>query len=156
MVADVAALPIEDESVDLIVNIALLEHVPDPLSVVQEMYRVLKRSGKAICYLPFMSPFHAAPNDFQRWTAAGIRSLFSSFQHLEVSIGYGPTSGVLWVFQEWFSVLLSFGSKKVHDILFLGLMFLTAPVKILDVILVRFPYADRVASGFYVFGEKGK
>jgi SAM-dependent methyltransferase len=156
IVADVAALPIEDESVELIINIAMLEHVADPKSVVGEMHRILKGGGRVICYLPFMVPFHAAPNDFQRWTITGIKNLFSSFHHLEVSIGCGPTSGMLWVFQEWLSVLLSFGSKKAHDILFLGLMVLTAPVKLLDAFMVKFPYADRVASGFYVFGEKAE
>jgi SAM-dependent methyltransferase len=156
IVADVAALPIEDESVDLIVNVATLEHVPDPLSVVQEMHRILKKRGRTICYLPFMVPFHAAPNDFQRWTVAGIKNLFSLFHHSEVSVGCGPTSGMLWVFQEWLSVLLSFGSKKAHDILFLGLMVLTAPMKLLDVFMVKLPHADRVASGFYIFGEKAE
>jgi SAM-dependent methyltransferase len=155
MVADVAALPVEDESVDLIINVAMLEHVADPKRVVREMYRILRKGGKIICYLPFMVPFHAAPNDFQRWTAAGIRDLFSSFQHLDVSIGCGPTSGMLWVFQEWLSILFSFGSRTVHDLFFLALMMFTAPVKLLDVLMVKFPCSDRIASGFYVIAEKG-
>jgi SAM-dependent methyltransferase len=154
MVADVAALPVEDESVDLIINVAMLEHVADPKAVVREMYRMIRKGGKIICYLPFMVPFHAAPNDFQRWTTAGIRQLFSNFGHLEISVGCGPTSGMLWVFQEWLSLLLSFGSKTVHDILFLCFMVLTVPLKLLDVFMARLPHAERVASGFYVFGEK--
>jgi hypothetical protein len=88
-------------------------------------------------------------------TTAGIRPLFSNFGHLEISVGGGPTSGMLWVFQEWFSLLLSFGNKTVHDVLFLCLMVLTVPLKLLDAFMARLPYADRVASGFYLFGEKG-
>ena len=154
IVADVEALPIEDRSLDLIINVAMLEHVEDPKCVIGEMYRILKGGGRIICYLPFIVPFHAAPNDFQRWTIAGIKNLFSSFHHLEVSIGCGPTSGMLWVFQEWLSLLLSFGNRTVHDILFLCLMVFTFPLKLLDAFMVKLPYADRVASGFYVFGEK--
>jgi SAM-dependent methyltransferase len=154
IVADVGALPIEDRSLDLIINIAMLEHVADPKCVIGEMYRILKGGGRIICYLPFIVPFHVAPNDFQRWTIAGIKNLFSSFHHLEVSIGGGPTSGMLWVFQEWLSLLLSFGNRTVHDILFLCLMVFTVPLKLLDAFMVKLPYADRVASGFYVFGEK--
>jgi len=156
IVADVANLPIENETADLIINVATLEHVAEPKRVVGEMHRILKKEGRVICYLPFMVPFHAAPNDFYRWTVTGIQKLFSSFDHVEVSVGCGPTSGMLWVFQEWFSVLLSFGSKTLHDILFFALMGLTAPIKLLDVFMVKLPYAEKVASGFYIFGEKGK
>jgi len=154
IVADAAHLPIENESADLIINIAMLEHVSDPETVVKEMHRIMKRGGRVISYLPFMVPFHAAPHDFQRWTIMGIKALFSCFDNVEVFVGCGPTSGMLWVFQEWLSILLSFGNKTVHDILLLGLMVVTAPVKILDAFMVKLPYAERIASGFYMFGEK--
>jgi len=156
VLANVDNLPIENETVDVIISVAMLEHVGDPKKVVEEMHRVLKPGGRVICYLPFMVPYHAAPNDFQRWTVTGIQKLFSSFDPVEVSVGCGPTSGMLWVFQEWLSVLLSFGSRILHDILFLALMVFTAPIKLLDVFMVKFPDADKVASGFYVFGEKRK
>jgi len=154
IVADVLDLPIESGTVDLIINVAMLEHVIDPKTVVDEMHRILKRGGKVICYLPFIQPFHAAPNDFQRWTQEGIRRLFSCFDRVEISIGCGPTSGMLWVFQEWLSILLSFGSKTLHDILFLVLMVFTAPIKVFDTFMVKLPYAEKIASGFYVIGQK--
>jgi len=156
IVADVTDLPVEDESVDLIINVAMLEHIPNPRTVVEEMYRVLKQGGKVISYLPFIVPFHSAPSDFHRWTIHGIKELFSGFHQLEISVGCGPTSGMLWVLQEWLSILLSFGNKTLHDVLFLTFMLFTAPVKMLDVFMVKFPNADRIASGFYVFGEKRK
>jgi len=56
--------------------------------------------------------------------------------------------------QEWLSILLSFGSKTLHDILFLALMVITAPIKMLDMLMVKLPYAEKIASGFYVIGEK--
>jgi len=45
IVADVADLQIKDESVNCIINTAMLEHVPHPESVVKEMYRVLMKGG---------------------------------------------------------------------------------------------------------------
>jgi SAM-dependent methyltransferase len=81
IVTDVKPLPIEDGSVELNINVGMLEHVADPKSVTGQMYRILKGGGRIICYLPFMVPFYAAPNDFQRWTIAGIRNLFLSFHH---------------------------------------------------------------------------
>lgn len=47
-VADAQALPLENNSFDLIVSCECLEHVPTPQLALNEMYRVLKPSGKLI------------------------------------------------------------------------------------------------------------
>ncbi len=154
IVADAADLQIKDESVDCIINVAMLEHVHHPKRIVKEMRRILREGGEIFCYLPFMQPFHAAPDDFRRWTISGTRELFSEFKEVEVFIGAGPTSGFLWVFQEWLSILLSFGSKTLHDILFLAIMLLTWPIKFLDIFMVKLPYAENIASGFCVVARK--
>jgi SAM-dependent methyltransferase len=134
----------------------MLEHVADPKSVIGEMYRILKSGGRIICYLPFIVPFHAAPNDFQRWTIPGIRKLFSDVGNMEIEIGIGagPTSGMLWVLQEWLAIFFCFGIRGLHDLIFKVLMVFTAPVKLLDLLLTRFPYPDKIASGFYVVGKQ--
>jgi SAM-dependent methyltransferase len=154
IVADVTDLPIEDDSVDFIINIALIEHVDDPQKLVREMARILKWGGEIFCYLPFIQPYHAAPHDFYRWTIPGIQKLFAEFQSVEVGLGAGPTSGMLWVFQEWLAIFLSFGSQKLHDVIFMILMVLTAPIKLLDLLLEKFPCAEKIASAFYVIGKK--
>jgi hypothetical protein len=154
IVADCERLPIENDTVDLIFNIALLEHVKRPEDVVQEMIRVLRSGGETICYLPFMQPFHAAPNDYQRWTLQGVRRLFDEFNDVTVGIGAGPTSGMLWVLQEWIAILLSFGSKSLHDIIFVILTLITFPLKYIDILITIFPNSDKIASGFYVIARK--
>lgn len=155
MVADAADVPLVDASSDFILNQALLEHVPDPEAVVQEMYRLLRSGGKVFCYLPFIVPFHAAPHDYHRWTKSGVENLFQQFDGIDIGIGVGPVSGMLWIFQEWLALFLSFGSKRLHDILFLVFMVLTSPMKILDLAFERHPNADKIASGFFVVATKG-
>ncbi len=154
MVADAFHLPIKDQSVDVIINTAMLEHVSAPQNIINEMHRILKKEGEFFCYLPFIVPFHAAPDDFQRWTNEGVKQCFQKFKKSSVSIGVGPTSGMLWVIQEWLSIVLSFGSRTLHDIIFMLLMILTAPIKLLDIVLIHFPHAEKIASGFVVTGEK--
>ena len=154
MVADAFNLPIKDQSVDFIINTAMLEHVSAPSKIVSEIHRILKKDGEFFCFLPFIQPFHAAPNDFQRWTIEGVKHCFKSYDKINVSIGAGPTSGMLWVLQEWISIMLSFGSKTLHDIIFMVLMVISAPVKLLDLVLIHFPYAEKIASGFVVAGKK--
>jgi SAM-dependent methyltransferase len=154
VVADATDLHFENDVADLILNTAMLEHTPNPQKVVQEMHRVLRPNGVCYCFLPFIAPFHAAPHDYYRWTLSGIETLFAEFESVDIGIGAGPMSGFLYVLIEWLSILLSFGSKQIHDILFLLLLVLLAPFKLLDLILVYFPYAERVAGGFFVVGKK--
>lgn len=154
IVADAADLPMKSESVDLAINIAMLEHVPDPAAIVDEMHRVLKHDGEFLCFVPLMAPYHAAPHDYHRWTVPGAELLFSKFDEVKTFVSPGPTSGMLWTFQEWLAVLLSFGSPKIHDVLLLLIMVLTFPIKFLDELLCRHPNAHTVALGFFVTGTK--
>ena len=154
IIADCESLPIADNTVDMIINGAMLEHVKNPEVVVHEMFRILKSEGGGICFLPFMQPFHAAPHDYQRWTLPGVKRLFREFAYIETGIAAGPTSGMLWILQEWIAILLSFGSRKLHDIVFMFLMLITFPLKYIDILITKFPDSERIASGFYVMVKK--
>ncbi len=155
IVADAGKLPVADESVDFIISIAMLEHVVNPQQVVQEMQRILKKNGEVLAYVPFVQPYHAAPYDFSRWNHQGLKKMFSDFDVSRVFIGSGPTSGMLYVLEEWLSILLSFGSKILHDILFLVLMILLFPIKYIDVFLNGSDLAANSASGFGIVAKKG-
>lgn len=153
--ADAMDLPFPDDSVDCLLNLAMLEHVPDPAAVVAEMRRILKPGGRFFCFVPFCQPLHAAPHDFTRWTRDGAGRLFAGLTVTRAGVGAGPTSGWLWITVEWLSLLLSCGSPTVKDLLALGLMLLLFPLKHLDRLLERHPGADRIASGFFLTGHKG-
>lgn len=154
IVADITDLPIKDGKIDFIINIAVLEHVEKSHAAIREMFRILKPGGEVLCYVPFIVPFHGAPQDFHRWTRLGMEKLFSKFEILEIGIGCGPTSGLLWIFQEWIAILFSFGSKILHDVILLLLLIVTMPLKVIDIILVKFPHAEKIASGFYIIARK--
>ncbi|MCB0354116.1 MAG: methyltransferase domain-containing protein, partial [Bdellovibrionales bacterium] len=70
---DLSSLPFESSSVDSIISVAVLEHVPNPAVHVSEFMRVLKPEGEVLCFIPFMQPFHASPFDYQRYTEPGLR-----------------------------------------------------------------------------------
>lgn len=154
VVCDILDLPFEDNSIDVILNIAVLEHVPYPQKVVDEIYRVLKPNGVIYTAFPFMQGFHASPYDFTRVTEEGIKVLHQEFEDIEVKPFSGPTSGMLWVFQEWIAILLSFGSKRLHMIIYIVMMLLTFPLKFLDYFLIKHPLAKNIASGFIYIGKK--
>ncbi|MEH6408350.1 MAG: methyltransferase domain-containing protein [Leeuwenhoekiella sp.] len=50
--ADICNLPFESDSYDIIFCNHVLEHIPDDVKAMQELYRVLKPSGMAILQIP--------------------------------------------------------------------------------------------------------
>jgi SAM-dependent methyltransferase len=154
IVCDIEDLPFEDNSIDVILNIAVLEHVPNPQKVMDEIHRVLKPDGIVYTAFPFMQGFHASPYDFTRVTEEGIKVLHQVFEPIEVKPFGGPTSGMLWVLQEWIAILFSFGSKRLHLIIYLLTMVLTFPIKYLDFFLLKHPLAKNISSGFIYIGKK--
>jgi SAM-dependent methyltransferase len=153
VICDIENMPFKDNSVDYIINIAVLEHVPNPQKVISEIYRILKPGGKIYCFIPFMQPFHASPYDFQRFTLEGMKHQFRDFNILKLK-AIGPTSGMLWVIQEWLALVFSFGIKPLHTFLYFFFMVLTFPIKYLDLLFQHYPMSKNVASGFSILCEK--
>lgn len=154
VVCDISNLPFKDNSIDFVVNIAVLEHVPDPESVVKEIHRVLKKDGQVYSLFPFMQGFHASPYDFSRRTVEGMKKLYSDFSVEEVKGLGGPTSGFLWIFQEWVALLFSFGIKPLYKFLFLFMLVTTWPIKFIDILLRHHPMAENISSSFTLIGTK--
>jgi len=152
VVGDLAALPFRDRTLDGIVNISVLEHVPNPGAIVKEFHRTLRPGAKIACFVPFIQGFHASPNDFHRYTCNGLKMLFSDFV-IERLIPAGPTSGMLWVLQEWLSMVFSFGNLKIYRFL-LPIFWLLSPLKYLDKLLWRHPAAMQITSGHTVIATK--
>jgi SAM-dependent methyltransferase len=75
-VADVSALPMADNSYDIVLSTQVLEHVMDPQKVVSEMARVLKPGGYLFLTTPQSSPLHNLPWNYFNFTNLGLRLLF--------------------------------------------------------------------------------
>ncbi len=153
-VADIHSLPFKDNSVDAIMNLAVLEHVCEPRQVMQEIHRVLKAGGLVYTAIPFMQPFHASPHDYQRYTLPGIKYLHRDFEIVESGVMAGPVSGFLWVFQELLASVLSFGNKSLRNMLIIIIMLLTFPFKYLDIIITHLQTSENTASAYYVIAMK--
>lgn len=154
LTSDISNLPFKDNSIDIVINEAVLEHVPSPEQVVQEINRVLKKGGVVYSYFPFIQGFHASPYDFTRVTYEGIKNLYKEFDIQEIKIGAGPVSGFMWVLQEFIAMLLSFGIKPLYKIIYLFIMILTFPIKFLDILLVHHPMAKNICSAFVIIAKK--
>jgi len=154
IVCDIDALPFKDQSIESIMNVAVIEHVPEPVKVIAEAFRVLKPGGYIYSVIPFNQPFHASPHDYQRYTLQGIKYLHKDFELVEAGVYSGPISALLWIAQEVFASTLSFGSSRLRNILYLIAIVCSFPLKYLDCLLLNSKNSINVAANFYVIAKK--
>ncbi len=65
---DGRAIPLEDGSVDCALTTEVLEHCPDPDTVMRQALRVLRPGGLLFFTVPFLWPLHDVPHDEYRYT----------------------------------------------------------------------------------------
>ena len=82
---------ISDESYDIVVCTGLLEHIPDPQRLIDDMYRILKPGGKLIISASAVFSFHECPNDFYHFTPFSFRMMFEKWNKITTVsvISYG-------------------------------------------------------------------
>lgn len=83
-ICDAHYVPFKTESFDGVWIQAVLEHVVDPLRVVDEITRVLRPGGVVYAETPFMQQVHEGAYDFQRYTVTGHRFLFRRYAAIEI------------------------------------------------------------------------
>jgi SAM-dependent methyltransferase/uncharacterized protein YbaR (Trm112 family) len=152
VVGDGHTLPFKDNSLDGILNVAVLEHVASPTKFVSEFHRVLKPGGRIYVEMPFFQPYHESPVDYQRYTRPGFENLLSCFKKIEVGVGGGPASSLARLLKE-FTASFFDNWYLYHAARWMG-GWLFSPIKYLDFFLQKKRYAHECAMGFYFIGEK--
>ncbi|MFA6074532.1 MAG: class I SAM-dependent methyltransferase [Negativicutes bacterium] len=64
IISDITAIPVDDDSFDVVLCSEVLEHLPEPVMAIREFARVLRDGGKLILTAPFCSLTHFAPYHF--------------------------------------------------------------------------------------------
>ena len=106
IVGDLHAIPLLDESVDSIVSIAVLEHTKYAWIVAQEFYRILRPGGSGVIAVPFLQPQHACPDDYVRFTEAGLVELmkYVGFEIVETAHVHHFGQTLAWLLWEYLIV----------------------------------------------------
>jgi len=154
VIADATYMPFADNSFDLIINVAVMEHTKFPQIIASECYRVLKPGGKLYCAIPFFQMYHPDPLDIQRYTITGIANLFKDFAPVESGVELGPSSAVTLTLREFFAILFSFNSNILYNLFQVFFGYLLYPIKFLDYFLARNKFAFMIACSVYFVGEK--
>ncbi|QOV89435.1 class I SAM-dependent methyltransferase [Humisphaera borealis] len=82
LVCDITAIPQPDASFDAVLCTEVLEHVPDPVSALRELSRLVRPGGHLVLTAPFCSLTHFAPFHF----ASGLNRYF--YQHHLPAMGW--------------------------------------------------------------------
>ncbi|MCL4262549.1 MAG: methyltransferase domain-containing protein [Anaerolineae bacterium] len=105
---DLCYLPFADESMDAAVCIQTLEHVNEPMRVINEIGRVLKPHGRLYLSAPMAWHQHQKPHDYFRYTSFGFQYLLENSKMRVIEIR--PMGGYFW--------FLSFNLQLFHYWLF--------------------------------------
>ena len=93
-ISNLIELPFGTNTFDAVMCTQVLEHVPEPLRVLQEIARVLKPGGRLFLTVPQSWHQHQKPHDYYRYTSFGLRYLFGRAGLQPQSIE--PMGGYFW------------------------------------------------------------
>ena len=60
-------LPIQDNTIDIVICLFVLLHIDNIKLLFSEIYRIVKKGGFFVGSVPFIYQIHAAPNDYFRF-----------------------------------------------------------------------------------------
>ena len=131
IIGDGVESPIKSNSIDTALSIQVLEHIPYPQKMIDEIYRILKKNGLCILTTHMADPLHGMPHDYFRFTKQALKFiLFKKFRKIKIkenggailSIGQLVVWGIHYSLPELISkpiiVILNLIFKKLDELFF--------------------------------------
>jgi SAM-dependent methyltransferase len=97
VVGDARIMPFSDASMDVVLITQVLEHIPDPIAVIDEIRRVLKPGGTLLLSVPSIFPQHGSPGDYWRYMPQGLEWILRDFHSVTVKGEAGTVPSIFLV-----------------------------------------------------------
>ena len=78
IVGSASELPVRTNAIDSALCNEVLEHLPEPVAAVREIYRALRPGGRAYVTVPFLWCLHYEPHDYYRFTGHALRRMLET------------------------------------------------------------------------------
>lgn len=142
-------LPIEENFADVVTSFSVLEHLHDPLLLMQQCERILKPGGTLIMTVPMQWQIHEEPYDYFRYTEYGMRCLGekAKFENIRVLApsGFWYVIGIKICY-----FLEQHVNRHLHPLLVPIWFLIQCAIPLLD----RFSPGGREAIGYTVIAQK--
>jgi SAM-dependent methyltransferase len=156
VIGDALALPFAAGSFRLVLSQEMVEHVADPFRAVREMARVLGPGGKLYLQAPFIIGYHPGPEDYWRFSRAGMRRLVeqAGLECLSVIRAIGAGTGMYRIAVEFFGGFAAPILPTAYLPAKAALSFLLYPLVWFNGFLDRGSQSDRIPGGYFAVGLK--
>ncbi|MFO0586035.1 MAG: methyltransferase domain-containing protein [Polyangiaceae bacterium] len=154
LVMDGGSIPFEDATFDAVIAQAVLEYVPDPFRVADEIHRVLRPRGWVYAESPFMQQVHGGAYDFFRFTHVGHRRLLRRFEEHRSGIACGPAMALSWSYRYFLRALADGRAYRTVSSMFANLT--SSWLVAADSHIQERPGAYDAASAFYFLGTRSE
>lgn len=156
IVCDICSVPEADASFDAVLCTEVFEHIPDPVSALKELFRLLKPRGLLILTAPFcslthFSPFHFASGFNSYWWKYWLQKInFSEF--IVTSYG-GFFDFIAQLLKITPSITLKYSRKRF-------ISFLLMPISFIQILLLSFAKTKKdnsnelVCFGYFIYAKK--
>jgi ubiquinone/menaquinone biosynthesis C-methylase UbiE len=84
-VSDIVEIPVDDEFFDVVLCTEVLEHVPDPISALREMSRILAPNGTMLLTVPLSAGLHQEPYHFYGGFTPHFFEMFLTRFNMEIT-----------------------------------------------------------------------
>ena len=77
-------IPFKNNFFENIICTEVLEHVQDYQTLIDEVYRIMKKDSRAFFTIPWNARYHYIPYDYFRYTPSTLKKIFSKFKKVEI------------------------------------------------------------------------
>jgi uncharacterized protein YbaR (Trm112 family) len=154
-------LPFRDEAFDLVLCLAVTEHVLRPWVLAGEIERVLRRGGSLVVDSAFLQPIHGYPSHFFNMTPRGLSSLFRQLDVTSLKPGawQHPWFSLRWILSHLLEDLPvpqrgRLGNLTVTDFVRHLESACTGRPSPLDEVVLPQHRIEELAAGFTLIGRK--
>lgn len=144
--ANIENSPIASSSVDYVILDSVIEHVPRPQAVIDEVWRILKPGGKLFCINPFLFPYHGYPAHYCNFTRDGMQQLLIKFDTAVIEPHYGPTSALINILSEYVAITIAGQRRTLYLVIRASMLLLIGWTRFLDRWVIRSPQSYRLSG----------